>query len=70
MCPEFPPPLGPPLQTYIPTLMGVRFFEIAIPLVPAWWVPLGWGIDDLFNTAFAIDPPIKGCWVKLTLCGK
>ena len=22
------------------------------------------------STAFAIDPPIKGCWVKLTLCGK
>ena len=35
VCPEFPPPLGPPLQTYIPTLMGVRFFEIAIPLVEA-----------------------------------
>eukprot|EP01045_Picozoa_sp_COSAG04_P013088 COSAG04_NODE_911_length_9469_cov_11.221025_2_plen_525_part_00 len=29
--PEFPPPPGAPLQTYIPTLMGVRCLAFAIP---------------------------------------
>ena len=50
---------------------GSLFLPVLLEIVPGVRLPLTTEPETLlFNTAFAIDPPIKGCWVKLTLCGK